>query len=581
MAYRIGLLVEKYRPYLNELLYLVLSAGFLLALFQFLDYLHIPVYSVRNGIVVTSQFVLESNYYYLLTLFSLFASIYFINQKKYLPLMVVLFTGLTVFLLSGLVLSLILMCFLFFFLSVSSLNSSKILSKIFLLLSSLEVLSLVYWISRSMFVSPPFQYFANLEHQLFKISSLVSPLIVFFFLYMWLIKPLLSLFYGNHPFMVFNAPHTKRDLIYLTKPKHILFIIIVVSFLVSLYPYSPKINPRLSPTSPDVALLSGWLDLVDQDWRMAGQVTEGSRILFMFSLLFFKRVFNLTSFFAVLYFPVVLNPIFVYSVYFLAYKGLKDEGIALFSALFSVLSFPFTVGMYLYSLSNILFLSIIYFSIGFLFDFFDSNRYGSLIIASLLGVSSIFVHPWSLVQYFAALILLAVVEGVSAFRRKLVSPELRGLLVYIVVICLGDLLQEFLFQGYGGVSALASRLPELVWVKHLMADSFFAVMIAYKGLLSNALIFGLSVYALWFLDIQSRFHRFLFLLVFMSSIIFLPLDPYGKNRILCNLPYGVFVGLALSKILYQGWGREFVKYFLLFVFSSLGVYVFRSLFQLV
>ncbi len=181
--------------------------------------------------------------------------------------------------------------------------------------------------------------------------------------------------------------------------------------------------------------------------------------------------------------------------------------------------------------------------------------------------SVLFVHPWTFFQYCIVVIPFLFIKlkenSYSDYYRFLVKFLVSGLVLILPVFFL---LSTNSIRPYLNLVTLS-----------LFIDTFRAVNFVYAGALSNIVPWLLSAYYLSGQSDERDVSKFLRLLVFLTSILFLFLNPFDKSRALINLPLGYFAALGLSKLNLKLDSKNGLIFALFLLFQSI-VFVFRTLY---
>ena len=108
------------------------------------------------------------------------------------------------------------------------------------------------------------------------------------------------------------------------------------------------------------------------------------------------------------------------------------------------------------------------------------------------------------------------------------------------------------------------------------------LLFTYTGLLGNAAILGLSLFAIFFLKIEDHFDRLLITWVGISSIPFLLLPAILQTRIVYDLPFPILTAMGSYRIVTRLRERPLISN-LVFVLIILVManYTLRTLVELV
>jgi hypothetical protein len=290
-----------------------------------------------------------------------------------------------------------------------------------------------------------------------------------------------------------------------------------------------------------------------------------------------QRISGLSVSDVVKYFPALLNPLYVYSVYYMVQRGSNDNKLASLSAMITAIGPSTAVLSFASNLANILGLSLAFVSLGCLFSYSKSEDrtilWMAIISFSLIGLT----HPWTLYQYLVALGLVVIFYYYS-FKFS-GSGRGRGLESFLVVVILLESFRILLTSTYLG----APTSPQLPSLSHLMTfpkDSFNAVVWVYGGLISNPILLGLSVIGCLSLKTDGFFPRYLRSLVAVTSIAYLFMDVYAMNRLVLNLPLGILAAMGLNHLSTytdEPWERRAITIFLFVTLISILLGQFYSM----
>ncbi|MEM2136986.1 MAG: hypothetical protein QXI93_03415 [Candidatus Methanomethylicia archaeon] len=164
-------------------------------------------------------------------------------------------------------------------------------------------------------------------------------------------------------------------------------------------------------------------------------VFGGVRPILVLFLYFFKCFSGFGVRETVTFAPVVLNTLFVLSVFLFVWRGFGDIVLASFTAFMAAMSFKITVNMYSYFLANMLALIFIYLALASLMNYMKSKSKLSIIFAVVLFNLALFTHPWTYIQFSAPLALILLIYAFK-FRSffKVFKDYLGITLIFIPVI---------------------------------------------------------------------------------------------------------------------------------------------------
>ena len=556
--------------HIGVLFEICMSVFSLLLLIELLSYFGVPVVSIQYVRVVVARFHLGYSLRWGLLLFAgVSLALFYKTQGKTMqkPVIASVLGGFF-FQVFPFWVGLAYSVLLFFYIIFSYSPRVNLLNRFFLTLCALELFSLVHWASQFIFPNSLFQSIALVENQLYGFAAIFAPAFSLVFLLLGLLPITLKDTKGS-----FLQSPRKWGLP--VSPRTLFIASVLFAVLLPLLPYNPITNPGLNPTSPDVHLLAGWVEESSVDISSIFTISEGSRIGFLLSTLLFKSLLGLDSYKAVLFFPCVVFPLFVASVYYLTVQGTLNRGLGALSAFFSVFGFILTEGMFVYFISNIQFLALFSTSLGVMFSYQRTGSSKSLVVSTLLFVVAMFFHPWAFSQMYLSMCIYLLFEARPAIRIRVATPALKGLVVFLLFSGFVNLVYGR-FLGYGGISVVSSLVfqfkPWLFIQEHIQA-----VNLVYHGALGNSLIFVASIVGVLLMDRKDSFSKAMIAILVTVSLGYVFLDSYTKNRVLINVFYGVFSGYAASSLLSNS-QYPFFKSFFYFYAVSVMVYTFKLLF---
>jgi len=392
----------------------------------------------------------------------------------------------------------------------------------------------------------PFQALTELVGGIHDVTSLFSPLLVFFFLFFWILKPailppLKEMFEGEGAQS--RSDGFDEGPLARIKPKYLLALVLALAVFTPLFPYTPGINREMIPTSVDHQLYLQWMADVEADWRSAFSLVQGTRPFLLLLMNLISRITGLSSRTIVLSLPSILNPLLALSVYFMVSKAHNDKNLAVLSSLFTVLGPHTSVLMYSYNLANVLGLSLIFVSLGLFIDASTSKRPFTLVLSILTFALVGYVHPWTMYQYYAAFALATLLGVLKIAKETEVDnghlPAISFLVAVFVLEIVRNLVLHFILRTPLVLPILSTPLQSS-WT-----GFYAAVLFVYGGLLSITILQAASVFGIWMIDCRTHYSRLFFCLVSISSLTMLFIDQFWMNRLLLNLPFGVFSAYAL------------------------------------
>jgi len=450
---------------------------------------------------------------------------------------------------------------------------------VFGLLGLVEGLALLHWM---VFVplgwASPVEMVAGLEMGLFYISGYLTPLLALLFPCMWFLKPIVYWLKGVE---LGSVTGTRNERVHVSiRSSRFLFLLVIFSVFVAYYPFLPSLNPEGNAVGVDYLAYVRAASRVEGNLTQALRVMGGSRPILFFLILGFQRVIGSDASVAVKFMPVLLNPLLVVSVFYVALEVFLDDKVALWAAFFTLFGIQVTVGMYSYFLTNMLGLSTILFSLGLLFRALRCGSLLSLIFSCLSGGILVFIHPWSFDQYFTAAFLAAGCIFYDVGLKRFYF-EFRMVVVYLVSLGFSEVLKILVVPRGGGVAAVSTAIRGISGLSSFWSDSIFGFRLLYGGTISCVVLLGLSALGVYLLEGRGLPDRFLIVLPAVSSLLFFIGDGTIKTRLLFNVPLGLYAALGFHSLVREERVDIFKGPLVTFVVLSMGVYLFRSLANLV
>ncbi|MFX0207960.1 MAG: hypothetical protein ACFFDT_18385, partial [Candidatus Hodarchaeota archaeon] len=452
----------------------------------------------------------------------------------------------------------------------------KYLAGILALLGSIEALALLHWtVFLPIGLSSPFLWYANLEMGLFYLLAHLAPFLSIPLMFLWVPKLIVNWRWGgkvNNANFNWIAGNNKSYW-----SKLLLFFSITLGVVAAVYPYLPSVNPQNRSVGVDFNHYVEEARLVEQNLSQVFKVWGSSRPFIHLVIFGFQKMFGLDVVSAVKYLPIILNPLLAVSIYFLARELFLDSWIASWASFFTVCGIQIAVGMFSFFLTNMLALTIVFLSLGFLFRAIRCKCLYSLIIASLIGILIVFTHPWTFDQYFATIFLTAFFILYDDRKKEKRYNRFKMILIYISSLGFSEFLKSIVFHGSGGVSASSLAIGSLIQVSRFWSSSIFFFRRIYCGLESNVIILIISIIGILIVRQISNLKGWLIHILIVSSLLFLLNDAMIKSRLIYNTPMGLYMAYGFVWLNKQSKIDDFKLYWNLFIIFTMIVYLFRSL----
>jgi hypothetical protein len=452
----------------------------------------------------------------------------------------------------------------------------KFLAVVFGLLSGIEATALIHW---AFFVplglASPFQWFAFVEMGLFYLAAHLAPFLALTMMFLWIFK-LLAIWRGrergeNRGFEVTDGKKMSKKAILLLSAS------VLLGVTAAVFPHLPSVNPHNQSVGVDFPDYVKDAEIVESDVSRAFNVSGGSRPLIYVFIYGFQKLFRLSAIDAVKYIPVILNPLFVFSIYFLSMEIFNDNWIASWSAFFTACGIQISVGMFSYFLANMLALSIVSLSLGLLFKAIRLKCNVCLLFASATGCLMVFTHPWTFDQYYAPALIMA---GLVLYKARMSGGDYKNaimIILYLASIGLAEVLKIKIFHGLGALSAssiVVIRIPGLV---KLIQTNILIFRLFYGGLMPVFILLGFAIIGFYFMRWQSVPEIYFLVFMVVTSITFFIGDVITMNRLIYNIPMGLFAAHGFIWLLKHKITNHFKNHFILFIMLYMIVYFFRSL----
>jgi len=550
---------------------LLLALQFFLAILQLLDAFEVVYIPMVNRITISMTFRLKSSMLLPLLVLLVFWVDWMLLKKKFKALML---PALAIFFLPISNIEVVI--------SIASLIATatglfvercfkKSISGILLYLSMIEAVALLHWVVLlPLGLSSPFNEIARIETGLFYIAGRIAPFMGLLLMLTWS----LSLY---RKWSDKNSTDINKSIADIGDwEKKFFLLIIILGILVPLYAYLPNVNPLNGNVGTDIPNYVRRMESIGND--ILTIFYSSSRPLISILIFSFQRISGLSTLSSVRYLPAILIPLMLASSYFLSFNYSENRYIAIWTTFFTLCGYQTIVGMYSHFITNMLALSMIFFSLGFLFNALKCVSYKKTVIASFLGGMTVFIHPWTLDQYLGGFLLLILYICYQAFLKKAYYRELKLILVYLTTIGLSELLKTLVFHGMGVVGASTTAMGGVSGISNFWNSSKFIFTILYGGLLSNILLLSLAVLGLYTLAKRNNLPTYYFtLFMIATSSLYIMGNRIIMNRLFYNLPIGLFASSGFLWVRKNMKEESMEKSFTYLTILSSIVYLFRSL----
>jgi len=452
----------------------------------------------------------------------------------------------------------------------------KYLSGVLALLGSIEAIALLHWaVFLPLGLSSPFRWYANLEMGLFYMAAHLAPFLAILLMYLWVFKLLLHWRYGN---MEKQEGYENRVGKRASRQAILMLLFsISLSIIAALYPHLPSVNPKNRNVGVDFQHYVNNSIIVEKDISQVFNVSRGSRPIIYILIYSIQKLLGLDAIIVVRNLPIFLNPLLIISIYFLTKEIFEDEWIASWSAFFTVCGIQVVVGIFSFFLTNMLALSFLFFSLGLLFRSLRCECFISIISASIIGGLLVFTHPWTYDQYYIPVVLIAGIIFYNTITKYNDYLKVKMILIYIFCLGFSEFINILIVKGFGGLSASTSVMNKIIPLSKFWPKIIFGFRRHYCGLMSNIILISLIILGIYILRDYIIPELFLIFVIAVASIIFLVGDYNIKNRLLYNLPIGLFASRGYYWLLERKCFKNFKNVLSLYVVLIMILYLFRSL----
>jgi hypothetical protein len=423
----------------------------------------------------------------------------------------------------------------------------------------------------------PFQALTSLEQSLFYLAAQLSPYFMLIYTYVGIGVPLYHLI---HRPTVKEA--TSRDRSGANTQVYLALVLtLLLSVAVAVYPYLSKVNPENLNPGVDIDYYLTDYNVIASDPSQIFTAMGGSRPIYYLLLFAFQKITSLDPLSAIRLFPIILNPLLCASAFILTREITRDTSMATFASFFTASGFTLAVGMYAYFLTSILMLSIIFLSLAALLKALREKSRIYLALAITLGCLFVFTHPWTFVQYMAA-VCGATILTLFYSRHDEMSHNTRWLILYCVLVASTDVVKLILLRdSIEGVAAFGRLLsgittPTTFWLDFINTSRFYL-----GGYLTNFPLLTLAAIGLVKTRERTIPNLILWVLSGSTSFVYLIGDTVIKSRLLYNIPVGVLAAYGISYIDDLKVDRGLKMVLKLVIVVSLLSYLFRDLANLI
>ncbi|TVP41683.1 hypothetical protein [Candidatus Nitrosocosmicus arcticus] len=399
---------------------------------------------------------------------------------------------------------------------------------------------------------PPYVLFSNLT------PVLVLLLMFSFFINISMKKfnlhKILSKFKGSSLSVPSTAGYTQLS----TKAKFFyLLMIIILSITLFLIPHNPAVNETKQLIGVDTDEYIEWESILINSFNSGNfsnqgfvNLAMGDRPMTLFFLLLLIQFTTMDDPSVIEYFPMVLIPLFVLTVFFLTKELFSNDTAALFSAFLSGASFHLLVGMYAGLYANWLALIVGYVAITLFFKYLkgSAQRFGIFFFISMIVLLFTHVYTWAIISVVLVILIVYSLKVGNNSRKQLFF-----LLSAIAVSLVLDIIRIY----FAGTSSGGTQQMINIFNYGLSLDDYyqrwenlsFSTQIYVGGIFSNFIIYILVIY--WALRSNIKEPRNVFFFIFFSLGL-IPIfigDEVLKARLFYDIPFQIPAAIALTQMM--------------------------------
>ncbi len=332
----------------------------------------------------------------------------------------------------------------------------------------------------------------------------------------------------------------------LSHPRLLLAVSLAASFLLTLVPYRPDLNPTGSLVGIDSPLYVTWINqMLAKPVPQALQYSfveglDGSRPLLLV-ILYALASLGVSPTQIIEYLPIVLAPFLTLSTYIFVRLGHGSQGLAGLTALLTPFSYYLTVGLWGGYYANMLALVFAYLFLTLLLLFSKSPSIPKYCAMFALSVALFLTHPWTWVLMATA----GLVFAFSLWRETHLTIHLKSIAGIVIAGVALDVLKSTVFATRTVAADLATKLPTSADPSAFWVNLVDGLLYTHSGLLGSWIILGVGLFAVFALRFKDWFERLVLLWVGAASIPFLILDSYNQTRIVYDLPIPVLMATTL------------------------------------
>jgi len=444
---------------------------------------------------------------------------------------------------------------------------------LFLIIASIEFLSLFYWLLQPLGVTfenlAAVRCMAQLESQIFRAIAPLTPALFTLFIFSWIAKPLLRILKGKiiH-FRIWNKkfslaiPKLTSQQCHLRQRTVILILAfsMIAATILTLYPYSPALNPDLHHVGVDIHWYAGeWLPKMSNQTSIPQTVNYAfsrlsDRLLGLLIMYAIHKTSGLSTWTVAMFLPAILAPLTVLATYYFSRKAGLNQTVTCLAAVFTTFSYHLTTGIFAGFISNWMALLGVYIFSGLLMHSMKMKSSLHGLLAALTLVLVLFTHAGTWGMLMGVLVAFTFLQLFNDIRAKRVFAlwNMRLLTIILAVNVFAVLLRNCLLSLGGKVEVL--QVAEAGMSIQNIAEYWSTVNYTFNYYMLRTFLNPLAVFlsligAIALLTKSGETCEYLTSWLLASTIPFIAGNLVIQARILYNLPISIFASQGLYTIL--------------------------------
>jgi len=441
----------------------------------------------------------------------------------------------------------------------------------FLILAAIESLSLLYWLLLPLGVSEEslalIKPVSQFEAQTFNALAVFTPFLFVLLLLFGSTRTVLrtlgikgfQIKFKGKIFSLKPQPLTyPQQSMKGRVPSIILISSMIAAVLLTLYPYSPALNPDRHYIGVDIPGYAGlWLSKMASQPSLFQTInytffTASDRPLSLLIMYTLCETSKLSTWTVAMFLPIILAPATVLATYYFLRKS-SNPIVPSLTAVFTVFSYHFTTGVYAGFLSNWMAVIEVYIFSGLLMRTIALKSWRNGFLAAIVAVLVLFTHAWTWGMLMGVMAFYTVLQVARNLRWKgvLFSSDLKLSGMILAVNGIVNALRNYALSLGTKVETFqmaqeSLSMQNLVLFQSTINNTFFSFK--FRTFLNPVMILLSLVGALTVFS-EDRADIYIGSWLLSSVVPFMFGNSVVQARILYNLPIVVFAAHGLSFLL--------------------------------